>query len=117
MLIDGPFGYDGGWRVDMHPRGFTDVNGDGVIDVWGFNNHGLKVAFGIDGYSFESPVLLIDGFFGYNQGWTVEDDRRFIDVNQDGHLDISGWKDGQHWVSLSIDGVYFEDAVLWEQSN
>ena len=74
----------------------------------------MRVAYGIDGRNFEDSVLIISGTFSYNNGWTNNDKREFIDVNQDDYLDISGWKDGQHWVSLSIDGANFEDAILWE---
>ncbi len=35
------YSYDAGWRVDMHPRMFADVNGDGKADALGFGYAGV----------------------------------------------------------------------------
>ncbi len=35
------FGYNGGWRVERHPRFVADLNGDGKADVVGFGNAGV----------------------------------------------------------------------------
>jgi len=38
------FGYNYGWRNDMHPRHLVDVNGDGKADIVGFANGGAYVS-------------------------------------------------------------------------
>ncbi|WP_103654341.1 FG-GAP-like repeat-containing protein [Agarilytica rhodophyticola] len=39
------FGYNaGGWRVDLHPRFMSDVNGDSKADIVGFGNAGASVS-------------------------------------------------------------------------
>ena len=35
------FGFNQGWRLEMHPRMTADVNGDGMQDIVGFANDGV----------------------------------------------------------------------------
>lgn len=37
------FGYNHGWRVDLHPRMVADLNGDGRLDLVGFGQDGVWV--------------------------------------------------------------------------
>ncbi|MEN8252387.1 MAG: hypothetical protein ABFQ53_02305, partial [Patescibacteria group bacterium] len=89
-----------------------DINVDGWKDVVGFGDGGIVVSYGVDGYSFDNQGTMIRDF-GRLQGWQIDDSREIIDINGDGYPDISGWKDGVHWVSLSVEGTYFENAVQW----
>ncbi len=43
-LRSSSFGYNRGWRVELHPRAVADVTGDGRDDVVGFGDAGLYVA-------------------------------------------------------------------------
>ncbi|PID52803.1 MAG: hypothetical protein CR972_00095 [Candidatus Moraniibacteriota bacterium] len=112
-VISGNFGYNNGWRIDHHIREISDIDGDGVNDVWGFGYNGLVVAYGIDGTNYHKPKLALNSF-GYNDGWEITDYRRFLDVDNDGYLDISGWKDGVNYVSLfnSANETY-DNIVEW----
>src|SRR5690606_12609183 len=38
------FGYDQGWRVDLHVRVLAHVNGDGLADIVGFGDYATLVA-------------------------------------------------------------------------
>lgn len=48
------FGYDDGWRVDLHERRLADINGDGMADIVGFGDYGTIVALS-NGSGFEAP--------------------------------------------------------------
>lgn len=48
------FGYDDGWRNNLHERQLADINGDGMADIVGFGDYGVIVALS-DGDSFEAP--------------------------------------------------------------
>lgn len=48
------FGYDDGWRINLHERRLADINGDGMADIVGFGDYGTIVALS-NGSSFEAP--------------------------------------------------------------
>lgn len=52
-LVHG-FGYDDGWRNNLHERQLADINGDGMADIVGFGDYGVIVALS-DGDSAEAP--------------------------------------------------------------
>ena len=94
------FCYSQGWRVDKHKIVMADVNGDGIKDIVGFGDIGVKVALGkkVTGQraSFTTPKWYIDNHFGNNQEWNDNYHNRFVaDVNGDGKDDIVGlgWSD------------------------
>lgn len=94
------FGYDQGWRVDLHVRTLADVNGDGRADVVGFGRDGVWVAHSL-GNRFAAPQFVLADF-GYNQGWRVDQHvRTLADVNDDGLADIVGFGTYGVFVSLS----------------
>merc|ERR1712134_131923 len=98
------FGYTaGGWRVDKHPRYLADVNGDGMADIVGFANAGVRVSYST-GSGFTSSTLVLDAF-GYNAGgWRVDKHPRHLaDVNGDGMADIVGFGNAGVIVSYSTD--------------
>ena len=112
ILIMTDFALSHGWDPTKHKLNIVDINNDGVLDFYGIGDHGVRIAYGIDGYSFEQSYVVLSEF-GYSDGWRIEHRRVFTDVNIDGFQDVSGWKDGAHWVSLSVNGEDFENIVSW----
>ena len=104
------FGYDGGWRVDKHPRMAADVNGDGLSDVVGFGYGSTYVALST-GSGFATPTQSAE-FFGHNNGWRIDEHPRYVfDVSGDGRDDIVGF--GHAGVSVSLsNGNGFENPFL-----
>jgi hypothetical protein len=43
-VLEDSFGYDSGWRNDMHPRVLADVSGDGKVDIVAFGHQSVSVA-------------------------------------------------------------------------
>ncbi|GGG72065.1 hypothetical protein GCM10011374_41030 [Kocuria dechangensis] len=81
------FGVAQGWRVDRHPRLLGDVTGDGVDDVIGFADAGIRASFG--GRDGLHSTGQYNGEFGYQDGWTPQKYPRLLgDVNGDGRTDI-----------------------------
>ncbi len=108
----GSFPSYGGWEVNKHPRIMADVNGDGMADVAGFGNDGVGIALS-NGAGFDTPIDGITGSFGYNQGWRVTDNPRFMtDVDGDGKDDIVGFAGDGVYVATSA-GSGFNPAQLW----
>ena len=100
-LID-EFGYNQGWRIELHPRFLGDVNGDGRQDVVGFANEGVYVSFSTGSSFTPARRLTAEGDYGPNQGWRVEKHPRFLaDINGDGRQDIVGFGDAGVYRSLS----------------
>ncbi len=82
------------WQsLNMHPRQFADVNGDGVMDLVGIADNGIGVELGPlpGGHWIVSPVM------GQHQGWHAGP-RAFVDLNHDGKLDVIG-------VAMDADGT------------
>jgi hypothetical protein len=115
--------YAGAWRVDRHVRLLADINRDGMQDIVAFGDAGVWIARST-GSGFEAPEFVLASF-GYNQGWRVGKQPRFVDgkaqtgcsdstckygahprfvadLNGDGYLDIVGF--GDEWVYRSLGG-------------
>ncbi|MCP4371085.1 MAG: hypothetical protein GY797_23665 [Deltaproteobacteria bacterium] len=81
-----------GWPNASFPRVLDDVNGDGLLDIVGYDREGVKVALGT-GNSFKSSINWLSDFT--YPDWRVKRDiRKIIDVNEDGHMDFVGVKYG-----------------------
>ena len=107
------YGYDGGWRVDMHPRFMADVNGDGRDDIVGFGGNGVSVALATTANTFSSPTMW-SGAYGYDGGWRVDMHPRFMaDVNGDGRDDIVGFSSSGVDVSLATSANTFTAPQRW----
>ena len=93
-LVLANFAYKaGGWRVDKHPRFLADVDGDERADIVGFGDAGVYVALsdGTGGFGGPAPALSL-GDLGYDAGWRVDANPRFVlDMNHDGRADLLGF--------------------------
>jgi len=73
------FGYEGGgWRVDLHPRTLTDINGDGYPDIVGFASRGVVVALNDRGTGFKPGALWLSDMGYYAGNWHVDQHPRMI---------------------------------------
>ena len=117
QLAVGAFGYNQGWRKDKHLRLLTNVTSEGgwprEKDIVGFRDNNVYVSKGNNDGTFEAPQVWLANGFGYNQGWRVTDKRILFDVNDDGYVDIVGFKNNQIYVSLNNNGSTFADPQLW----
>lgn len=101
------FGYNTGWRVNMHVRCLADVNGDGKADIVGFGESQTYVALAKASGGFQTAQPWTS-YFTYNTGWRVDLNVRCLaDVNGDGKADIIGFGESQTYVALST-GSGFE---------
>ena len=99
----------GGWRVDRHPRFLADVRGIGRIDIVGFGDDGVYIAFGNgDGTFSFTPSPVINDFGFTAGGWRVDRHPRFVaDVRGLGRGDIVGFGDDGVFLALSNgDGTF-----------
>lgn len=104
----GHFTYGAGWILPNHPRFLSDVNGDGKLDIVGFNQQGVWVSF-FNGTDFTTPVLKIADF-----GWDYQAKSLcyMADVNGDGRADVVGFGWDGVWVALS-EGTAFGTKKRW----
>jgi len=104
------FGFNaGGWRVDKHPRFLADVRGTGRVDIVGFGDAGVYVAFSKGDGTFDfTPVPVINDFGFDAGGWRVEKHPRFLaDVRGNGRADIVGFGDAGVYAAFSKgDGTF-----------
>ena len=97
----------GGWAIDHHPRFVYDLTGNGRVDLIGFANAGVYVAYNDYG-TFQAPKLVLEDF-GYNSGgWRVEKHPRFIaDLTGNKTGDIVGFANGGVYVAINNgDGTF-----------
>ena len=104
------FGYTaGGWRVDRHPRFLADLTGDGRADAVGFGYAGVYVCMNNGDGSFNEPIQLAIGDFGFTAGgWRVDRHPRLLaDLTGDGRADVVGFGEAGMYVSLNNgDGTF-----------
>lgn len=104
------FGYDQGWRTDVHERLVADVDGDRRADIVAFGRDGVWLARST-GTAFEAPRLVLAGF-GNQQGWSKPQHVRTLgDVDGDGRADIVGFGTNATSVALST-GAGFGPQTL-----
>ena len=72
------FGYDGGWRIEKHPRFLADLTGDGCADLVGFGDDFVWVSLNNGNGTFQ-PVQKEIAFFGHDaNNWRVDKHPRFL---------------------------------------
>jgi hypothetical protein len=103
------FGFDSGWRVDMHPRILADLRHKGRADIVGFGNAGVYVALsnGDGTFTYQPQPVLAD--FGYEAGgWRVDQHPRMLaDVRGNGRADIVGFGNAGVYVAYGNgDGTF-----------
>jgi len=109
-----PFwGYNNGFRVDRHPRLVGDFNGDGIDDLIGFANAGVRVLIS-DGTKFIQDSNFSTNNFGYvNGGWNPTFHVRLVgDFNGDGLDDFMGLGNATGAIVLS-NGTSFDPPMTF----
>ena len=99
------FGYGretGAWRTEKHIRTLADMNGNGRLDIVGFGNEGVWVAFSNGDGTFQPAKIMIDTF-GYDAGdWRVGKHPRFaVDMTGNGCADIVAFGDQAVYVTYN----------------
>lgn len=95
------FGYETGWRADLHVRTMGDVDGDEMDDIVGFGNDGVFRALST-GSGF-GTVDYVVADFGYNQGWRNDKHVRLLaDINGDTRKDILAFGEHGVWASIAM---------------
>jgi RHS repeat-associated protein len=100
------------WSVRDHFRIVSDFNGDGWADIAGIRDDGVYLMINKDGVlqGGDQPVLAD---FGVNAGWRRDQNPRyFIDMNNDGLLDILGLGKKEVKVALGT-GNGFAAPTTW----
>lgn len=89
------------WIADRNPRMLTDVTGDGLADIVGFNE---KTFVGVsNGTFFETPEVWNDSNFTGTDWWLGKQRVRLLgDVNGDGLADIVGFSNSGVIVGISM---------------
>ncbi len=94
------FGYNQGWRVDVHERLMGDLTGDGKADFIGFGNDGVWTALGDGRGGFAAAKLVVSGFCA-SQGWRADKHLRFVaELTGDKRADLIGFGDDGVWTAL-----------------
>lgn len=110
VLGNNTFGFNGGWRVDKHPRYAIDVTGDNCADLVGFGDAGVWTSVSNCDGSFQ-PAGFVLAQYGANAsagGWISADYPRLMgDINKDGKADIVAFGEAGVWVSLATGGGLF----------
>ncbi|MEM7050991.1 MAG: FG-GAP-like repeat-containing protein [Acidobacteriota bacterium] len=106
------------WVGRQQLRYLADVNGDGLADIVGFGEDGIKVGIcqgnAEGGFSLQPWSQNQTGYphFSLGQGWSAGQHPRYMaDVNGDGLSDIVGFRNGVQVAFSTGDG--FLDPVTW----
>ncbi len=108
--VSSEFSYARGWDNKRSFRNVLDINGDGHQDIVGLKYGGIWVSLG-SGYNFSTPSNW--GASGAQASYNVLDDKRtFADMNNDGLLDVVGFRAGGVFVRLNT-GYSFLEETHW----
>ena len=89
------------WSPAKHPLFAVPLDADGYADLVGFNDDGGFMTPAQGNGEFGAFQAVIDNF-GYGQGWRLDEHvRRFVDVDDDGDLDIVGFGGAGVYLSLN----------------
>jgi len=101
------FGYNQGWRTDVHERVLADLTGDGKADFVGFGNDGVWTALSQGDGSF-TPAKMVVGDFCASKAWqTILHPRFVVDLTGNEHADLVGFGNDGVWTALSNgDGTF-----------
>ena len=111
-LVIADFGYNQGWRIDVHERILADLTGNGKADFIGFGADGVWTALGAGDGSF-SPAKMVLAGFDASQGWQTSQHPRFVvDLTGDRHADIIGFGADGVWTALGNGDGGFQAAKL-----
>ncbi|MFI2238645.1 FG-GAP-like repeat-containing protein [Streptomyces chrestomyceticus] len=82
----------GGWLADKHPRFFTDITGNGRLDIIGCHSDGVWISLQDEEGKFAEPLYLLDDF-GIDQGWSSPEEhpRFLLRTTEGGEMDIVGF--------------------------
>ncbi|PVF95753.1 hypothetical protein CPB86DRAFT_875489 [Serendipita vermifera] len=104
-----------GWHENKHPRFVADLTGNGLVDIVGFGELGVFVAFNNGDGAFQQPELVLKSF-GYAEAagdWRVEKHPRFLaDLTGDGKADVIGFGEAGVRVSINNGDKTFQSPKL-----
>ena len=103
------------WLNEKYIRQLVDVNNDGLSDIVGFNNEGVKVALST-GTSFTPAKYWSKSFGTNNSEWSHGGNTRTVrDVNGDGFPDVVGFGASGVYIAFNL-GNRFAEPVKWIES-
>jgi hypothetical protein len=107
----------GGWRANIHPRYFADMNNDGKLDLVGIGGSKIFVSYN-KGDKFENKQNVV--YANKDFLWSccklrTERHYRFLqDMNEDGYPDLVAFRDSDVVVSLwNSKSKKFNIATKW----
>ena len=108
------YGWNSGWRVDLHVRTVADLDQDGFDDVVMISNSNTTSMRGTAS-GFDTPVQWsVGNWMPSIYGGVETDPRRFVDLDNDGDLDIVGVDASTSIVRYGLNnGTGFDDPVDW----